>query len=162
MASTKRFLFLIMPKRRDRAKSVSESSGDLNRLRSWALALWSGAGLEAALLARGPSSVGRSVENAALRCSRILVSVVPAWPMGKAMNSTRPQCLLRAAMRREYFSVFLSNLMSQPRSLQKLISTMMRVYYLMSKEVGSGEGASGTPLAYMRSGFVPCPASNNI
>ena len=29
--STKRFLFLIMPKRRDLAKSVSESSNDLNR-----------------------------------------------------------------------------------------------------------------------------------
>ena len=32
----------------------------------------------------------------------------------------------------------------------------------LSKEVGSGEGAYGTPLAYMRSGAMPCPASNSI
>ncbi len=60
------------------------------------------------------------------------------------------------------FSVFLSNLTSQPRSLQKPISTMMRVHCFLSKEVGLGEGVFGTPLAYMRSGDVPCPASNNI
>jgi hypothetical protein len=67
--------------------------------------------------------------------------------MGKAMNSTRPQYLLRAVKRGEYFSVFFSNLMPQPRSLQKPISTMMRVHGNLSKEVGSGEGASGTTLA---------------
>ena len=46
-----------------------------------------------------------------------------------------------------YFSVFLSNLMSQPRSVQKLISTRMRVHCFLLKEVGSGKGVSGTPLA---------------
>ena len=61
-----------------------------------------------------------------------------------------------------YFSVFLSNLASQSRYLQKRISTMMRVHYFMSKEVGSGEGVIRTPLEYMRSGAVPCPASNHI
>ncbi len=82
------------------------------------------------LTARDLSTVGRAVEKAAVRCSRVLVSVVPVWPMGKAMNSTRPQYLLRAAMRREYFSVFLSNLTSQPRSLHKPISTLIRVHCL--------------------------------
>ena len=47
----------------------------------------------------------------------------------------------------EYFSVFLSNLMSQPRSLQKPISTRMRVHCILLTEVGSGEGVFGTPLA---------------
>ena len=46
-----------------------------------------------------------------------------------------------------YFSVFLSNLTSQPRSLQNPISTMMRVQFFLSKEVKSGEGVFGTPLA---------------
>jgi len=76
------------------------------------------AGLEAPLLARDLSTVGWTVEKAAVRWSRVLVSVVPAWPMGKTINSTRPQYLLRAAMRGEYFSVILSNLTAQPRSLQ--------------------------------------------
>ena len=78
---------------------------------------------------------------------RVLVSVVPAWPIGKATNSTRPQYLLRAAIRGEYFSVFSSNLMSQPRFMQKPISTRMRVHCILLKEVGSGEGGFGTPLA---------------
>jgi len=63
------------------------------------MALWSMVGLEAPLLARDLSTVGRTVEKAAVRCSRDLVSVVPAWSMGKAMNSTRPQYLVRAAMK---------------------------------------------------------------
>ena len=104
-------------------------------------------GVEAPLLARDLSTVGRTVEETAVRRSRALVSVVPAWPMGKAMSSTRPQYLMRAAMRGEYFSVFLSNLTSQPRSLQKPISTRMRVHCILLKEVGSGEGVFGTPLA---------------
>jgi hypothetical protein len=57
------------------------------------------------------------VEKAAMSRSRVMVSVVPAWPMGKAMNSTHSHYLLRAAMREEYFLVFFSTLMSQPRSL---------------------------------------------
>ncbi len=40
-ASTRRFLFLMMPRRRDYARSVIESRGDLNRVKSWAFALWS-------------------------------------------------------------------------------------------------------------------------
>ena len=41
------------------------------------------------MLARNLSTDGRPVEKAAERCSRVPVSVVPAWPMGKAMNSTQ-------------------------------------------------------------------------
>jgi len=33
--------------------------------------------------------------------------------------------------------------------------------FFLSKEIGSGEGVSGTPLAYMKFGVVPCLASNN-
>jgi hypothetical protein len=88
-----------MPKRQEWARSVSESRNDLNMEKSWVLALWSVVGLEAPLLSRDLPTVGRTVEKAAVRCSRVLVSMVPAWPMGKAMNSTRPQYLLRAAMR---------------------------------------------------------------
>ena len=43
-ASTRRFLFLMMPRRRDCAKSVIEFRIDFNRLKSWAFALWSVAG----------------------------------------------------------------------------------------------------------------------
>ena len=99
------------------------------------------------MMARALSTEGRTVEKAAVRWSRVLVSVVPAWPLGKATNSTRPQYFLRTAIRGEHFSVFSSSLMSQPRSLQKPISTRMRVHYILLKEVGSGEGVFGTPLA---------------
>ena len=109
--------------------------------------LWSVAGLAAPLLARDLSTVGRTVEKAAVSWSRVLVSVVSAWPMGKAMNSTRPHYLLRATKTGEYFSVFFSNFVSQLKSMHKPISTMMRMHCFMSKEVGSGEGLSGTPLA---------------
>jgi hypothetical protein len=137
----------MMPRRRDWAKSIVESSNDLNMAKSWTLALWSVAGLDAPLLARDLSTVGRTVEKAAARWARVMVSVVPAWPIGKVINCILPQYLLRAAMRRGYFSVFLSDLMSQPRSMQKPISMMMRVHSFLSKEVGSEEGVSGTPLA---------------
>ncbi len=46
----------------------------------------------------------------------------------------------------EYFSVFFSILMSQLRSLKKPISKLKRVNCFLSKEVGSGEGASWIPL----------------
>jgi hypothetical protein len=86
----------MMHKRRDLAKSMSESNNNLNMVQSWILALWSVAGLAAPLLARDLSKVGWTVEKTAASWSRVLVSVVP--PMGKAMNSTtRPQYLLRAA-----------------------------------------------------------------
>ena len=69
---------------------MSESNDDLKRVKSWALALWSVAGLTTPLLARDLSTLGRTVEKAAVGWSRFLVSVVSAWPMGKAINSTRP------------------------------------------------------------------------
>ena len=104
-------------------------------------------GLKASLLARDLSTVSRTVEKVAVRWSRVLVGMVSVWLMGKAMNSSLPQYVLRAAMRGGFLLVFLSILMSQPRSLHKPISTMMRVHYLLSKEVGSGKGVFGTPLA---------------
>jgi hypothetical protein len=52
------------------------------------------------------SADGRAVEKAAVRWARVLETVVPAWPMGIATNSTLPQCFLRATTRGEYFSVF--------------------------------------------------------
>ena len=92
----------MMPRRRDCAKSVIESSSDLNRVKSWTLALWSVSGLEMPLLARDLSINGRTVEKAAVRWSRVLVSVVPAWPIGKATNSIRPHSFLRATIRGKY------------------------------------------------------------
>ncbi len=88
----------MMPKRRDYAKSVIDSSSDLNIVESWAFALWSMAGLGMPLLARDLSTKGRTVEKAAVRWSRVLVSVVSALPIGKTTNSTRPQYFLRAAI----------------------------------------------------------------
>ena len=58
---TKSFLFLMMYVRRDSAKSVRESNNDLNRLKSWDLALWSVARLVTPLLARACSTRGRTV-----------------------------------------------------------------------------------------------------
>ena len=80
----------MMPRRRECAKSVIDASSDLNKVKSWAFASWSVAGLEMPMLARDLSTNGRTVEKAALRCSKVLVSVVPAWSMGKATNSTLP------------------------------------------------------------------------
>ena len=97
----------MMPKRRAWAKPVSESSSDLNMVKSWALAVWSIRELVAILLARVCSMFGRTVEEAAVRYSRVFVMVMPAWPMEKTMISNRPQFSSRAAVRGEYFSVFL-------------------------------------------------------
>ncbi len=80
--------------------------------------------------------------------------MVPAWPMGKVINSTRPQYFVRAAMREEYFSVFSTLLLSQSRSMQNLVSTRMRVHRLLLYEGMSREGESGSSLAYMRFGNV--------
>ena len=92
-----------MPKRRDCAKSVIDSISDLNRVKSWVFALWSVAGLEIPLLARDLSTDGRTVEKTAVMWSRVLISVVLAWSIGKATNSTRPHYSMRAAMRGVYF-----------------------------------------------------------
>jgi hypothetical protein len=43
------------------------------------------------MMARDLSTLGLTAEKAVVRWSRVLVSMVPAWPMRKAMNSTRPQ-----------------------------------------------------------------------
>jgi hypothetical protein len=53
------------------------------------------------------------------------------------------QYFLRATKRGEYSSFFF---MSKPKSMQKPISTRMRVQYLLLGEVDSGVGESGTPL----------------
>ena len=105
------------------------------------------AGNESPLLVLELPVIGRTVEKAVVSWWRVLVSVVPAWPMGKAMNSTLPQYRLRASSRGAYFEVFSSSFSTQPKSLQKPISMMMSVHCFLSKEVGSGEGKSGTPLA---------------
>ncbi len=40
-----------------------------------------------------------AVERAAVRWTRVIESVAPAWLMGIATNSTLPQCFLKAATR---------------------------------------------------------------
>ena len=82
-----------MPRRRGWAKSVIESIIDLNRVKSWALALWSVAGVDAPMLARDLSTVGRTVEKVAVRWSRVLVSVVPTWPIDREGNKLHPSSI---------------------------------------------------------------------
>ncbi len=95
-----------MPGRRDCAKLVSASNIDLNKRWSCLLASESAVGCGVPLMALAWSTCGRTVEKTAVRWSRVLVSMVPAYPMGMATDSTLPQCFLRAATREEYFSVF--------------------------------------------------------
>ena len=103
---------------------------------------------------------GRTMENAAVRSSRVLVSVVPACPMGMARKSTLPNYFLRAATTSEYFLGFFACFLSHPRSRENPKSTAkMRVHDVLSKLVKPGSGVSGTPLAYMKSGVVPWPVS---
>ncbi len=92
-------MLLILPRRRDCARSVRESSNDLNILLSWVRAVWSVTGFVLPLVALVRSTLGREVENVAVRWFRVAMSVVLACPMGKATNSTVPYCFLRAAMR---------------------------------------------------------------
>ncbi len=101
------------------------------------------AGNESPLLVHELSVIGRTVEKAVVSWWRVLVSVVPVWPMGMAMSSTLHQYRLRAANRGAYFEVFSSSFSTQPKSLQKPISMMMSVHCFLSKEVGLGEGDSG-------------------
>ncbi len=54
----------MLPRRRDCAKSVIDSNNDLNKVKSWAFALWSVAGLEMPLMARELSTNGRTAETA--------------------------------------------------------------------------------------------------
>ena len=101
----------------------------------------------APLLVLGLPVNGRTAEQAVVSWSRVLVRVVPAWPMGKAMSSTLPQYLRRAANRGAYFEVFSSRFSTHPESLQKPTSMMMRVHCFLSKADESGKGESGTHLA---------------
>ena len=78
-------------------------------------------GCEVPMLALVWSTLGRTVENAAVRWSRVLMSVVLACPMGMATNSTRPQCCLRAATGGVYFSVFSVCFFSHPRSRESAV-----------------------------------------
>jgi hypothetical protein len=98
-------------------------------------------------LVLGLPVIGRTEEKEVVSWCKVRVRVVPAWPMGKAMNSTRPQYLLRAASKGAYFEDFSSSFSTHPKSLQKPISMMMRVHCFLSKVFGSGSGESGTPLA---------------
>ena len=68
------------------------------------------------------------MERAVVRCSGVLCSEVPAYPMGKATNSTLPQYFLTAAMKLEYFSAFYVRSLSQPRSLQDPTFIRIRVH----------------------------------
>jgi hypothetical protein len=52
--------------------------------------------------------------------------------------------------------------LSHPKSWQTPISMTIRLHCLRSKVVGSRGGVFGTPLAYMRSGAVPCPALKRL
>ncbi len=60
-------------------------------------------------------------------------------------------------MKGEYFSVFSAIFLSQTRYVHEPISMRMRVHFLLSNVFGSGEGESGTPIAYIRYGVVPWP-----
>jgi len=48
-------------------------------------------GFVASLMALTWSTLERTVENAAVRWSRVLVSIIFAYPMGMATNSTIPR-----------------------------------------------------------------------
>jgi hypothetical protein len=101
------------------------------------------------------------VEKAAMRWSRVALSVVPAWPIEKATNSTRPQYLLRAEMRSKYFSFFIdrkSGVASEVFAESDLDDDGGA--WLLIKESWVGRGESGTPLVYIKSDAVPCPLEN--
>ena len=92
------------------------------------MALESVLGCDVPLLALVWSALERTVENAVVRWSRVLVSVVPACPMGMAKNFTLPRYCLRAATRGEYFSVFSACFLSHPRSRENPVSMSMRLH----------------------------------
>ena len=116
-------------------------------MQSWMLALWSVAGSMMPLLSLACARCGRTAEKEAVGLLRVDVSIVPACPIGKAINSILPQYFLRASMRGEYLSVYFASLMSLPKSLQKPISIMATAHCFLVKEVGSEEEKSGTPQA---------------
>jgi len=147
-----------MPKRRGCAKSMSASNNDLNMLESWLLALESVMGLVVPLVALVWSTLGRNVENAAVRWLIVLVSIVPACSMCMA---TMPPSLniARGPRRGGRASRSSSRVSCRIQGLKGTQSLKGRVC-ITFVEVGlAGLGVSGTPLAYMRSGAVPWPPS---
>jgi len=86
---------------------VSEFVTDLNRAKSWVLALWSVTGLVAPLLARACSTVGRSVEKATVTCSRVLLSVCGARvAVGEGDELHPSQVFSEGRKEGEYFRSF--------------------------------------------------------
>jgi len=75
-------------------------------------------GCDVPLLAIAWSTLRRTVEKAAVRWSRVLVSVVPACLMKMATDFTLPHYYLKAATRDEYFSDFSACFLSHPRSTE--------------------------------------------
>ncbi len=95
---------------------------------------------------------GEVVENSCDRCTRL--------PDGDGDEIHLPPIFLQG--RNEgggYFSIFFVCLLSHPKSRDNLFSMRTGVNDVLSKLVRPGSGVSGTPLAYMRSGDVPWPAS---
>ena len=142
-ASTNRDQFLVVPKRRECAKHVSEANSDFNRWFSWLLALESVSGSLTPLLALACSPWGRTMESAAVRCSRVLCSVVLACPKEMATSSTLPRYFLRAAIRNEYISVFSVSLVSYLRSLHNSTSTRTSVHRILLTLFRSGSRVDG-------------------
>ena len=94
-----------------------EANNDLSKQNSWLVSLKSVLGSVTPHVGSCLLHVGRTVEIAAVRCSRDLCSVVPACPTGMATNSTLTQYFLRATTRGEYFSLFFASLVSHQRFL---------------------------------------------
>ena len=74
----------------------------------------------------------QTVKKAVVRCSRVLLNVVPACPMGMTTNSTLSLYFLRLAMGGEFFMVFSICLLSHMRSLHYPTFTRMRVHGFLS------------------------------
>ena len=89
-AATRRYLFLMMHKRRVWARFESESSRDLERWVSCATALLSVAGCVMPYFVVACSTGDRTEERAGVRLSWGLTSMVPEWPMGTATNFSFP------------------------------------------------------------------------
>jgi hypothetical protein len=85
------------------------------------------------------------VEKAAVRWSRVLASVVPAWPIGKATNSTRPRCFLKTEMKGEYFLLFRDIIVAVEGS-EKCDLDEDRGGFLLVERGQVWRGSLGTPL----------------
>jgi len=126
------------------------------------MALESMLGCDVPLMVPVWSILGQTVENAAVRWSRVFASIVPACPIGMATNSTLPQYCPRAATRGKYFSVLsvcftvASEVPGKPNFYE------VEGAFLLSKLVWPGSGVSGTHLAYMGPGAVPWLPSKRV